>query len=96
MFKRKIPSQKVKMAFAVAFLGTFMMFFITLVILFENVIMNRNEDIGFLQAFYDAASAFGTTGLTLFDNARLGVVSKLFLIVSMFAGQLGVSTTLLA
>lgn len=96
MFKRKIPSQKVKMAFAVAFLGTFMMFFVTLVILFENVIMKRNDDIGFLQAFYEASSAFGTTGLTLFDNARLGVVSQLFLIVSMFAGQLGVSTTLLA
>lgn len=96
MFKRKIPSQKVKMAFAVAFLGTFMMFFTTLVILFENVIMNRNADISFLQAFYDAASAFGTTGLSVYDNAVLGVFSKLCLIISMFVGQLGVSTTLLA
>lgn len=95
MFKRKIPTQKVKMAFAVAFVGTFMMFFTTLIILFENVIMNRNSDITFLKAFYDAASAFGTTGLSVFDNAKLGIFSKLCLIISMFVGQLGVSTTIL-
>ncbi|MDQ7982682.1 MAG: potassium transporter TrkG [Spiroplasma sp.] len=95
MYKRKIPTKKVKMAFAVAFVGTFVMFFTTLVILFENIII-KNSGISFLQAFYEAASAFGTTGLSVFDNANLGVFSKLCLIISMFVGQLGVSTTILA
>lgn len=96
IFKRKIAPQKIKMAFAVAFVGGFLVIFTTMIILLENLFNSTNGDIGFVQALYDAASAFGTTGLSVFDNARLGVVSKICLIISMFVGQLGVSTTILA
>lgn len=96
IFKRRIPDKRVKMAFAVAMVGSFLVIFTSLVILFENLIYNSNHDITFIQAIYDSASAFGTTGLSLFDNARLGVFSKLCLIILMFMGQLGVSTTILA
>lgn len=96
IFKRKIAPQKVKMAFAVAFIGSFLVITTTMVILIENLFHSTNADIGFIDALYDAASAFGTTGLTVFDNADLGVVSKICLILCMFVGQLGVSTTILA
>ncbi|MBE4703846.1 TrkH family potassium uptake protein [Spiroplasma platyhelix] len=96
IFKRKIAPQTIKMAFAVAFVGGFMVIFTSMVILIENLFNNINGDIGFVQSLYDAASAFGTTGLSVFDNARLGVVSKICLIICMFVGQLGVSTTILA
>lgn len=96
IFKRKIASEKIKMAFAVSFVGGFMVLFTALVILIENLFHGQNSDITFIQSLYDAASAFGTTGLSVFDNAKLGVVSKICLIICMFVGQLGVSTTILA
>lgn len=96
IFKRKIAPQKVKMAFAVAFVGAFMVIFTTMIILIESLFHSTNSDIGFIDALYDASSAFGTTGLSVFDNARLGAVSQICLIICMFVGQLGVSTTILA
>lgn len=96
IYKRKIPSKTIKMAFAVAFVGSFMVIFTAMVILIENLFHGRNSDITFIQALFDSASAFGTTGLSVFDNERLGIVSKICLIICMFVGQLGVSTTLLA
>lgn len=96
IFKRNISNQKIKMSFAVSFVGSFMVIFTSIIILIENLFHSRNFDITFIQALYDAASAFGTTGLSLFDNNRLGIVSKICLIICMFVGQLGVSTTILA
>jgi len=96
IFKRKIANEKIKMSFAVSVVGGFLVIFTTMVILIENLFHNRNSDITFIQSFYEATSAFGTTGLSLFDNSRLGIVSKICLIISMFVGQLGVSTTILA
>lgn len=96
IFKRKIPTNTIKMSFAVASVGGFMVFFTVMVILLENLFNSRNADINFVQALFDATSAFGTTGLSVFDNERLGVVSKLCLILCMFVGQLGVSTTILS
>ncbi|MGL5268744.1 MAG: TrkH family potassium uptake protein [Spiroplasma sp.] len=96
IFKRKIAPEKIKMAYAVSFVGGFMVIFTALTILIENLFHSRNNDITFIQSLYDAASAFGTTGLSVFDNARLGIVSKICLIICMFVGQLGVSTTILA
>lgn len=96
IFKRRVPDQKVKMAFIVATTAASLVIFTSLVILFENLFIPGNESITFIQSLYDASSAFGTTGLSLFDNAQLGVFSKICLIILMFVGQLGVSTTILA
>lgn len=96
VFKRKIPNQTVRMSFVVATLGTILVFLSVMIITIENVFLNKNTGITFTQVIFDVASAFGTTGLSLFDNAKLGIFSQLSLIFIMFVGQLGVSTTVLA
>lgn len=95
-FKRKIPDETVRMSFVVAFLGGFLVFLSVMIISVENILIHQNNAISFTQILYDVSSAFGTTGLSLFDNAKLGTVSQLSLILLMFIGQLGVSTTILA
>lgn len=67
-----------------------------MIITIENIFIINNADMTFAQVIFDVASAFGTTGLSLFDNAKLGIFSQLSLILIMFVGQLGVSTTVLA
>lgn len=96
IFKRKIPDNAVRMSFVVAFLASFLVFLSIMIIISENILLDKNRDITFTQIFFDVSSAFGTTGLSLFDNAKLGIVSQLSLILLMFVGQLGVSTTVLA
>ncbi len=95
-FKRKIPDDTVRMSFVVAFLGGFLVFLSVMIIAVENIFMKQNSSITFIQILYDVSSAFGTTGLSLFDNSKLGAFSQLSLILLMFVGQLGVSTTVLA
>lgn len=46
--------------------------------------------------FFEVASAFGTSGLSTGITAQLNTVSQLFIIVTMFIGQLGISSTILA
>ncbi len=67
-----------------------------MIITIENVFLTDNSDMTFAQVIFDVSSAFGTTGLSLFDNSKLGIFSQLSLIFVMFVGQLGVSTTVLA
>lgn len=95
-FKRKIPDDIVRMSFVVAFLGAALVFLSVMIITIENILIDQNSIITFTQILYDVSSAFGTTGLSLFDNAKLGTISQLSLIFLMFVGQLGVSTTVLA
>lgn len=49
----------------------------------------------FLSIVFEAASAFGTTGLSLGITKGLSTSSKVFMIIIMFIGQLGVSSTIL-
>lgn len=96
IFKRKIPNHTVRMSFVVGTLGAILVFLSVMVITIENVFIANNFDISFTQVIFDVSSAFGTTGLSLFDNAKLGIFSQLSLILIMFVGQLGVSTTVIA
>lgn len=96
VFKRKIPNQTVRMSFIVGALGFILVFTSVMIITIENIFIIDNTDMTFAQIIFDVSSAFGTTGLSLFDNDKLGVFSQLSLILVMFVGQLGVSTTVLA
>ncbi|MBR3259305.1 MAG: TrkH family potassium uptake protein, partial [Mycoplasmataceae bacterium] len=49
----------------------------------------------FADIFYDVCSAFGTTGLSTGLTSSLNLISKLAIILTMFIGQLGISSTLL-
>lgn len=96
VFKAKIPNETVRMSFVVGALGFILVFISVMIITIENVFITNNADMTFAQVLFDVSSAFGTTGLSLFNNANLGVFSQLSLILVMFVGQLGVSTTVLA
>jgi len=54
------------------------------------VILLVAEDAPFLTLFFEACSAFGTTGLSLGITSELSNVSKWTLIVLMFIGRIGV------
>lgn len=58
----------------------------------------ENPNINVLNSFFTICSAFGTTGLSTLsfhELYNLGILSTLILILLMFIGQLGVSSTLL-
>ncbi len=48
-----------------------------------------NPEIRFIDVLYEAASAFGTAGLTAGVTTRLEPVSRLILCVTMFIGRVG-------
>ncbi|WP_272482647.1 TrkH family potassium uptake protein [Mycoplasma todarodis] len=50
----------------------------------------------FTDLFFEVSSAFGTTGLSTGLTSKLNVASKITLILVMFIGQLGVSSTIFA
>ena len=54
-----------------------------------------SEVLRFSDILYDVCSAFGTAGLTTGLSSSLNILSKLVLILVMFIGQLGISSTML-
>lgn len=92
VFKRKIPNETVKRALVVTTIsGALIMGAII-------CISADNSNIDVLNSFFTICSAFGTTGLSTLsfpELYHLGVLSTLVLILLMFIGQLGVSSTLL-
>ncbi len=54
----------------------------------------RNDFKGILSSFFVITSAFGTTGLSPVPLANITVVSKLVIILIMFLGKVGMSTTI--
>ncbi len=86
---RKIPEETVTKSLLVTFISQILLFTVSI------IVITSSTNITFLQAYFEAASAFGTTGLTLGITPHLNVLSKLSIILLMFIGQLGVSSTIL-
>ncbi len=55
-----------------------------------------NPEYDFTDLFFEVSSAFGTTGLSTGLTSMLNMPTKLMLIIVMFIGQLGVSSTIFA
>lgn len=110
MFKRAIEPKTVFMA-GQAFLFAIVLVFLVSMICFTSFdvhggkvqtsyLTDRGQDLS--KQFYDpehiifeVMSAFGTTGLSSGTTKSFNVASKLALIIAMFIGQFGVSSTLL-
>ncbi|MCC3160990.1 MAG: TrkH family potassium uptake protein [Mollicutes bacterium PWAP] len=97
-FKRRINKEIVTQAFVV--------FAIAIIIVLAGtfVIMSCMKDFhgsfdsnghSFVYSLFETASAFGTTGLSTGITSSLSLVSKIILIIIMFIGQIGVSSTLM-
>lgn len=89
-FGRRISYHVVNKATAIMLIAFTLILFSTMIISIEN------PNIAFLNVFYEVVSAFGTAGLSTGITADLTVVSKMILILLMFAGRVGALTIVLA
>ena len=82
VFKRKLDDNTIVQASAI--------FTVYITALFVAVlVISAVEPYSFMQVLFEAVSAIGTVGLTLGITPTLGIVSKLILILLMFAGRVG-------
>lgn len=60
------------------------------------VVISTFDDIPFINALFESASAIATVGLTTGITPQLGIISSVFLMIMMFMGRVGSLTMLLA
>ena len=89
-FGREIPHFQVHRALTVAALA------MTFIFIIAMVMMLTEEDMPFLNMFFDIISAFGTTGLSTGVTSQLSLAGKILFMVAMFVGRLGPITMALA
>lgn len=89
VFSRRISREIIFKAFSVAFIAAILVVFVTMM-------LSISEDISFLKLLFEVTSAFATVGLTTGITPSLTVSSKLWLIITMFAGRVGPVTLALA
>jgi Trk-type K+ transport system membrane component len=66
-----------------------------IVSMFVMTISEANQPFGVMEIFFELASAFGTTGLSLGITSQLTIVGKTVLIIVMFVGRVGILALLL-
>ncbi|WP_406616740.1 potassium transporter TrkG [Mycoplasmopsis adleri] len=97
-FRRRIDSETVKMSTIVSTIS------IVIVLLVGFICMSslstfggkvEAETFGSTQIFFEAFSAFGTTGLSTGITSNLNIASMIALSVLMFIGQFGISSSVL-
>ncbi len=86
--KKAIKMETVNKALFVT-IGAFLLVFASTFFL-----LLTNPTLHFKHAFFEVASAFGTTGLSLGITSSLNVLGKVNLIIIMFIGRIGILTTL--
>ncbi len=98
MFKRKISDEVIYSSFIVFAISITIVMLATLVCFTSlNTLWGsgNSENLRFSDILFDVCSAFGTAGLTTGLSSNLNILSKLVLILVMFIGQLGISSTML-
>lgn len=97
-FNKKIPRETVISSFLVLIISIIIVIMATFVSLTSVDTMWGTapaDSIGYVEIFFEISSAFGTTGLSAGLTEHLNIGSELFLIIVMFMGQLGISSTIL-
>ncbi len=69
---------------------------VTLVVTVTMILSITEYDIPFIDLFFEAASAFGTVGLTLGITQKLSVIGKIVIMITMYLGRVGPLTVMLA
>ena len=90
VYNKRIPIYTVVRALVIAFVSQLLIFFSVMVIM-----ISMEPNANFLMTFFEACSAFGTTGLSLGLTTQLNAVGKIVLVLLMFIGQQGITSTLL-
>lgn len=89
-FGKRFSKELVYKAFTLLFIA------ITLVISVTMALSILEPDESFIDLLYESASAFGTAGLTTGVTQRIGSLSKIILMVTMYLGRVGPLTIVLA
>lgn len=97
VFNRRIPYDTVTRSFVVM-LSSFMLVFIGTLVMVSSLQSYGGKlpsNVAFDEILFEVSSAFGTTGLSTGLTPGLSTITKLTLIIIMFVGQLGVSSSIL-
>lgn len=96
MFKRSIPPNKVKDSFIVFSTSMILIVIISLLVSYTQYNADQLQHFDFLSVLYETCSAFGTVGLSVGITSQIKPLGLVLLVILMFIGQLGVSSTLLS
>lgn len=89
IFGRRVGDDTIFQAFAITSMSI-------LWVVFATLLVTCLEDTSFLYALFEVVSAFATVGLSTGLSQHICTVSKLILILSMYAGRVGFMTFALA
>ena len=89
-FKREIPKVVIGRALNIIFLA------LTVVCIDILLLTVIEQDLSFVQIFFEVVSAIGTVGLSTGITPQLQPVSKIIIIITMFIGRIGPLTVLSA
>ncbi|MBQ3438312.1 MAG: potassium transporter KtrB [Fusobacterium sp.] len=89
MFNRRIDWEIMNKALAIIMISLMYVFVVTTIIL-------SLENFGIDRILYEVISAFATVGLSMDITPKLGNISRIILIITMFVGRLGPLTIALA
>jgi trk system potassium uptake protein TrkH len=84
VFKRKIGNESILKAFQVLLLSAFLVSGGCFVIL-----LAEGERFSFISVLFETVSAFATVGLSTGITTTLGSISKVVIMITMFAGRVG-------
>lgn len=90
VFERKIPKDLVYKAFSLSIIG------LALVFIVSTILSYTQPSEKYIDVLYEATSAFGTAGLTTGVTQRLGTISKIVVMITMYLGRVGPITVVLA
>lgn len=85
LFKRNVPDKLVKQA------SSLFLAYLSMVIV-STLIISSIEEFSLEQVLFEVVSAIGTVGLSLGVSSSAGVITKIILILLMYAGRLGALT----
>ena len=85
-FRRKLPDEAIRKAFVIFILAIAIICFVTL---FLSVSDPQNT---FIQNLFEAASAYGTVGLSTGITSSLSIPGRIIIIFTMFSGRVGALT----
>jgi len=91
IFKKRINKELVYKSFVITILSLVLVISVTMILS-----ITEQPDIPFVYFLYEATSAFATVGLTLGLTTKLTFVGKIVIVLTMYAGRVGLLTIILA
>ena len=91
LFRRRIATETTLKALTVALCGLAVVIAVTMAL---SITEQQEHD--FMMYLFEAASAFGTTGLSMGLTPELSPIGRVLIIITRFAGRLGPLTVAIA